>query len=57
MNASLFTADRNTHIKIVVIALIAAIAIAGIAIKMNAAKIDLGSATPAASEMAPHRAS
>ena len=35
MNASLFTANRNTHLKIVVIALIAAIAVASIAIRLN----------------------
>ena len=41
MNASLFAADRNTHIKIVVIALVAAIAIAIVGIKMHSAEIFL----------------
>ena len=36
MNASLFTADYNTHLKIVVVALVAAIAIAFIGIVASA---------------------
>ena len=37
MSASLFDADRNTHLKIVVIALIAAIAVAIVGIKAHVA--------------------
>jgi hypothetical protein len=43
MNTSLFTADRDTHIKIVVVALVAAIAVATVAI--NARLPDSGSVT------------
>ncbi len=32
MNSSLFTADRETHVKIVVVALVAAIVVAAVAI-------------------------
>ena len=39
MNASLFTADYNTHIKIVVVALISAIAIAVVGIKAHVANL------------------
>ena len=34
MNASLFTADRNTHIKIVVIALLAVVVLTGLGIRI-----------------------
>jgi hypothetical protein len=39
MNSSLYTADRTTHLKIVVVALIAATLVAGLGI---AARVDLG---------------
>lgn len=57
MNASLLTADRHTHVKLVVIALVAAIAVAGIAIRINVANTELGSVTPAGSELVFHQAS
>jgi hypothetical protein len=57
MNASLFNADRHTHLKIVVIALAAAIAVAGIAIRLNVVNTELGSMEPAKSELMLHRAS
>ena len=40
MNTLLSTADRNTHIKIVVVALVAAIAVAAVGI--NARRTDIG---------------
>jgi hypothetical protein len=40
MNATLYTADRTTHLKIVVVALIAAITVAGVGIA--ARDVDLG---------------
>ena len=43
MNASLFTADRATHVKIVIVALLAAIAVATVSI--NARISDPGSLT------------
>jgi hypothetical protein len=43
MNASLFTANRNTHLKIVVVALVAAIAVASIAIKLTFVSAGYGS--------------
>ena len=57
MNASLFTANRNTHLKIVVVALIAAIAVASIAIRLNFVNMKVGSVEPAKSELVLHRAS
>ncbi len=38
MNTLLFTTDRNTHIKIVVVALVAAIAVAAIGINAHLAE-------------------
>lgn len=43
MNTSLFTADRDTHIKIVIVALVAAIAVSTVAI--NARLAHPGAAT------------
>lgn len=57
MNASLFTANRNTHLKIVVVALVAAIAVASIAIRLNFVNTKLGSSAPANSELVSQRAS
>jgi hypothetical protein len=52
MNASLFSANRNTHLKIVAVALAAAIAVTGIAIRLNIVSTKLGSEVPTASEPA-----
>ncbi len=57
MNASLFTANRNTHLKIVVLALIAAIAVTSIAIRLNFVSTKFGSSAPANSELVLQRAS
>jgi len=57
MDASLFTANRNTHLKIVVVALIAAIAVASIAIRLNFVNTKVGSVEPTKSELVLHRAS
>jgi len=45
MNYSLFTADRLTHLKIVVVALVAATAIAGFGISARLANPDVAAAT------------
>jgi len=54
MNASLFNANRNTHLEIVVVAIVAAIAVASIAIRLNFVSTRLGSSAPANSGLALH---
>ena len=46
MNHSMFSADRPTHVKIVVVALIGATLVAGIGIAARVSGRDTGNATP-----------
>ena len=49
MNHSIVTADRNTHLKIVVVALVAAIMVVtvGIGARLSSSGIELAGVTPA----------
>jgi len=45
MNHSIYSADRTTHLKIVVVALVAGIAVAGLGITMRSSSDDYAQAT------------
>ncbi|MBV9458414.1 MAG: hypothetical protein JO141_12975 [Bradyrhizobium sp.] len=45
MNHSIYSADRTTHLKIVVVALVAGIAVAGLGITMRSSSDDYTQAT------------
>jgi hypothetical protein len=42
MNSSLFTADRMTHVKVVVVSLVASIMVLGVAITAHTNRVDTG---------------
>lgn len=45
MNHSIYSADRSTHLKIVVLALLAAIAVTGLSLSLHSSSADPGDRT------------